>query len=75
MSMEEKAKKELLKRLDEGEALMSEFEESMKTQRFSIFSLFKQLQIEVGMLTKLYDREYDLLDNNTLERADRIMSA
>lgn len=73
MTMQEKIKKELFARLSEGEALMckrknnpTEFTERDKR-------VLNRLQIEIDLLMKLYDDEYNELDEDMVELADSIL--
>ena len=75
MTMQEKVRKELFARLSEGEHLLNKLVHSPDNFIERDERVLYRLQIEVELLMKLYDGEYDDLDDGTLELADKIMLA
>lgn len=71
MNMEEKVRKELYARLAEGKHLLDQLSAGEKDTR--TVRIFERLQVELELLLKLYDGQYDDLDNDTLTLADKIM--
>ena len=75
MTTQEKIRKELFARLSEGDHLMNKLVRSPDNFTERDKRVLYRLQIEVELLMKLYDGEYDDLDDSTLELADKIMLA
>lgn len=75
MTMEEKVRKELFARLSEGEHLVSKLIHSPTEFTERDKRVLYRLQIEIELLVKLYDGEYDDLDDDTWELADKITLA
>lgn len=73
MNMTEKVRKELYARLSEGEHLVNNIPKIIEQQDAKSFQILNRLQIEIELLLKLYDGEYDELDDDTLALADKIM--
>ena len=75
MTIQENIRKELLVRLSEGEYLMNKYEESPAEFAERDKRILYRLQIEIELLIKLYDDNYDELDDDTWELADKITLA
>lgn len=75
MTMQEKVRKELFARLSEGEHLVSKLIHSPTEFTERDKRVLYRLQIEIELLVKLYDGEYDDLDDDTWELADKITLA
>ena len=71
MNMKEKVRKELYARLAEGKHLLDQLSAGEKDTR--TVWIFERLQVELELLLKLYDGEYDDLDDDILALADKIM--
>ena len=73
MTMQEKVRKELFARLSEGEHLVSKLTHSPTEFTERDKRVLNRLQIEIDLLMKLYDDEYNDLDENMVELADSIL--
>ena len=73
MTMQEKIKKELFARLSEGEALMHKCKNNPTEFTERDKRVLNRLQIEIDLLMKLYDDEYNDLDEDMLVLADSIL--
>lgn len=68
-----KVKKELYASLAEGKSLMDKYEANPAEFTEQDSHILSHLQIEIVLLLRLYDGEYDKLDDDMLELADKIM--
>lgn len=75
MTMEEKVKMELFVRLSEGECLVNKQTHSPADFSERDKRTLYRLQIEIKLLTKIFEDGYGDIDENTLELADKIMLA
>lgn len=73
MTIEEKVRKELYARLAEGEHLVNNISTIIAQKDAKSFQILNRLQIEIELLLKLYDGQYDDLDDDTFALIDKIL--